>query len=627
MDFKSYDDEQLQNLYKEAKQAYYGDSQVMTDSDFDELEREMENRDLEIFVGTEEYGELIKHLTPMLSLEKVQINSEELTIGQHQAILKLLRRSKYYSTTNTFALPYKADGLAINGIYENGNLRYAVTRGSGKEGRNVIEKVRHLLPEHCEKHVKEIRYECVLPTDVFAKKYAEEYSNSRNLASGILGNIDTNDDRIHDLRLIPLYAVDENGNFILYGNMYRMLITKTQLESYEEMKIVYASLNNNRPSHEMPTDGFVIHPLATGIHTSDHNSHDPNYSLSVKFPPKGAETTVKTIFYKLGRSGEFIPNIILVPVTIDGRSITRVNGYNQGFIEKMNIGIGSRVLINIAGDIIPRLDAVLSSSEEKVPLPENSVIEGVHLMAVNAEEALKLQRFIHGCYVLGFKHFGWSSYTKISQLLDFNCFQIFNKNLVNVESLRKVGFGPTQSQKFIDTIELRRKSGVSLHKIILAMAIDDCGWNTSLQIQKFIAKYKYNLDPEVYQLDYDVKGLTRKVWIECTAGNTSNEILSISQQLIGMDVNLELAYLKPTEQQFMEHELVKYILTGSPKPNFKTKDEFKKTLPNNWIEVGKMDQAQYLITDSPESNTSKMQDAKRLNVQIITYLSTEIFNA
>ncbi|MCK9446549.1 hypothetical protein M0Q50_06760 [bacterium] len=74
----------------------------------------------------------------------------------------------------------------------------------------------------------------------------------------------------------------------------------------------------------------------------------------------------------------------------------------------------------------------------------------------------------------------------------------------------------------------------------------------------------------------------------------------------------------------------KYEMTGSPKPYFKTKDEFTKAITDFGWEHSKMkkrdNECQVLITDDMSKSSSKMILANELGVEIMTYEEiTELF--
>lgn len=64
-----------------------------------------------------------------------------------------------------------------------------------------------------------------------------------------------------------------------------------------------------------------------------------------------------------------------------------------------------------------------------------------------------------------------------------------------------------------------------------------------------------------------------------------------------------------------------YEMTGSPKDfGFSTKGEFTKMAENAGFKNTKLEKGtRYLITDSMDSDSSKMQKARKLGVEIITY--------
>lgn len=73
----------------------------------------------------------------------------------------------------------------------------------------------------------------------------------------------------------------------------------------------------------------------------------------------------------------------------------------------------------------------------------------------------------------------------------------------------------------------------------------------------------------------------------------------------------------------MEKDIKIISMTGSPKPFFKTKELFLEQLsPYGFIEgvmSKKNNKVDILVTNTPESTTSKMTLAKSLGVEIMTY--------
>ena len=84
-------------------------------------------------------------------------------------------------------------------------------------------------------------------------------------------------------------------------------------------------------------------------------------------------------------------------------------------------------------------------------------------------------------------------------------------------------------------------------------------------------------------------------------------------------LELDLDDLKQEEQEDDGVEKIKVILTGSPEEfGYKTKSVFLQQHPNleetsSWKEI------QILVTDSLESNSGKMQKARKAGIPIKTY--------
>ena len=97
--------------------------------------------------------------------------------------------SKY---TGSYVISCKLDG--VSGMYDSNGFLY--TRGNGIVGQNI----NHLIPFlklPTEPNLV-IRGEFVIPRDVFASKYKDQFANARNLVAGII-NKTTIDDKIYDV--------------------------------------------------------------------------------------------------------------------------------------------------------------------------------------------------------------------------------------------------------------------------------------------------------------------------------------------------------------------------------------------------------------------------------------------
>lgn len=129
---------ELTEILNNARKAYYQENrQLMSDFEYDKLYDELYELEKKsgitlsnsptINVGYKIISKLnkIKHSKKMLSLDKTkEISKLEDFLNDKEAILSL-----------------KIDGLTIVLIYENGELKQAITRGNGDVGEDVTHNV------------------------------------------------------------------------------------------------------------------------------------------------------------------------------------------------------------------------------------------------------------------------------------------------------------------------------------------------------------------------------------------------------------------------------------------------------------------------------------------------------
>src|SRR3982751_54308 len=137
----------------------------------------------------------IQHRTPMLSLDNTYSEEE---VGEfYLRISRLLPNQKI-----PVVIEPKVDGVAVSLLYENGELRYAATRGDGSTGDDITQNVRTIrqLPPRLRSEapkVLEVRAEVYMDKHGFdtlneERKKAELplFANPRNAAAGSLKQLD-----------------------------------------------------------------------------------------------------------------------------------------------------------------------------------------------------------------------------------------------------------------------------------------------------------------------------------------------------------------------------------------------------------------------------------------------------
>ena len=141
--------EEKLKLYNEAKEAYYNGVEIMTDQEFDKLEKELglENKS---YVGTHhQKSYTIKHPYLMGSLSKVQIVKDNKGTVDYDKfaddVNSYLKKSKKYGEQVWYCdITPKFDGCSFEVVIDwKGNLQSVSTRGDGEYGKDIKDWFEH----------------------------------------------------------------------------------------------------------------------------------------------------------------------------------------------------------------------------------------------------------------------------------------------------------------------------------------------------------------------------------------------------------------------------------------------------------------------------------------------------
>ena len=333
----------------------------------------------------------VRHLEPLLSLGNV-FSAEELRAFDERVRSGLPAGSKV-----EYVMEPKIDGLACSLIYENGKLVRAATRGDGVVGENVTANVRTIrsipltlkVPEgEAVPELLDVRGEVYMPRQAFmrlneqrAERGESEFANPRNAAAGSLRQLDPQVTASRSLSFFAYYLVGEGAQpkhseslalLARYG--FKVSENYKVVENIDEAIKYIGDFNELRQGLSYDTDGAVI--KVNDVYQQrilGATGKDPRWATAYKYPPEQAETTLKDIDWRVGRTGVLTPTAVLTPVKLSGSVISRATLHNEDFIRVKDIRIGDRVVINKAGEIIPEVLRVVAEKrtgdEKEVEIP------------------------------------------------------------------------------------------------------------------------------------------------------------------------------------------------------------------------------------------------------------------
>ena len=407
---------ELTNEIRDHQFKYYVlDAPTITDAQFDALLKELQALEakhpellepdsptLGVGGGFATTFEQHDHIEKMMSLDNV-FDTEELAAW--------FDRVEKESPSPQYLCELKVDGLAINLLYEDGQLTRALTRGNGVTGEDVTLNVKtikglpHTLTGKKAPSLIEIRGEVFLPVAAFNQlnEELEEagkqlFANPRNCAAGSLRQ---KDPRITASRALGVVVhgvgASEGVTFLSQSDAYSQL-NSLGMPTSERFKVCgtraeveefIAHYNEHRYDVEHEIDGVVIKVDDVAEQKKlGFTSRAPKWAIAYKYPPEEVTTKLLDIKVSVGRTGRVTPFAFMEPVKVAGSTVTNATLHNQEEIERRGVLIGDTVIIRKAGDVIPEvLGPVLSQrtgKERAFVMPTNCPECASELRAITA---------------------------------------------------------------------------------------------------------------------------------------------------------------------------------------------------------------------------------------------------
>jgi DNA ligase (NAD+) len=389
--------EELRRLIRHHEERYYvlSDPEI-ADAEFDALMKELERLELENsnlvtddsptrrVGGRADAGfQTVEHAQAMLSLDNAY-SEDEL-----RAFDDRVRRGLVENGVMPESVPYvaelKIDGLSIALTYENGVLVRGATRGDGVRGEEVTSNVRAIRaiplrlkadgsragsakadpPERME-----IRGEVYLSRKAFERMNQERedagepiFQNPRNAAAGTMRNLDPSLVAKRGLsaffyQLVGDAAPGTHGETLEQLRAWGLPVEKhwARREGIDALLAFVHEWGEKRRTLDFDTDGVVIKvDNVARRNVLGTTSKFPRWAIAFKFPAEQKTTVLRKIEVNVGRTGAVTPFAVLEPVFIAGSTVSMATLHNADDLARKDIREGDTVLVEKAGDVIPRV--------------------------------------------------------------------------------------------------------------------------------------------------------------------------------------------------------------------------------------------------------------------------------
>ncbi len=398
---------------------YIEDQPEITDQEWDQLMRELQElEDLYPELVTPDsptqrvggaplpYFEKVEHRTPMLSLGNA-FGEEDLRDFDRRV------RQGVGNQPVRYVCELKIDGLAVSLRYEDGLFVTGATRGDGQIGEDITQNLKTIrsIPLRLERPLTlEVRGEAYMPKRAFERlnKEREEkgealFANPRNSAAGSLRQLDPKIAAERSLDIF-IYGIGEIAGESIQAHSEGLTFLSSlgfkvnpEWRAFDSIEEVIAFINGwteKRPHLPYEIDGMVIKVDSYAQQQElGFTAKSPRWAIAYKFPAEEAITVLEDIELSVGRTGVVTPTALLKPVSLAGTTVKRASLHNEEIIREKGLMLGDHVVVKKAGDIIPKIEQVLTErrtgNERPFHMPTHCPECNSELVRLEEEVALR----------------------------------------------------------------------------------------------------------------------------------------------------------------------------------------------------------------------------------------------
>lgn len=607
------------------KRLYYAGKPEISDSAYDKLEGELqalapEHPALSV-VGSAPgtAARKMPHDTPMLSLNKTY---------KVEDLVSWMDGEELVGTP-------KVDGNSLSLIYEKGVLSLAKTRGDGRVGEDVTEKVRWIsecLPRLQDKVSVEVRGELYCSNHQFAllvqemlDRKLERPTNPRNIVAGMLGrkqHIDLN-------RFFNFFAFEVIGVSGLKTEIEKFAWLAKQgfpvpphqlIAKEDEMGSYLERIREWMAEDEISYDGAVFAYNRLALQAQLGNTgHHPRFKLSFKWPGQTAEAVITKIEWATSRLGIVTPVAVIEPVQLSGAMISNITLHNAEHVKAYNLKAKDKIEIIRSGEVIPKFLQVVEAAPGNYKWPaacpscgQELSFDSVRLKCLNKDEcAAQKSGFI----------LNWMKAVEIDDISEKRLEQMLQLELVtdvvDLYKLKPADFLklPQTKEKMAEKLykNIQASCDVPLVKFLNGMGIEGAGLRTWEKLVDHFHGLEGILTVDAATL-MEVEGFAEKSAEQIVSGLKDRSALIKRLLKVGLKPGLPKRRFAPGEGPLAGQQ---FVITGAlTQPREQIEKLIREAGGKASSSVSKNTTA--LVTNEGDSTSSKMKKAKDLGIPIWT---------
>jgi len=586
----------------------------------------------------------VVHEMPMLSLDNA-FGEEDMHDFNRRVLARLGSNDDV-----AYACEPKIDGVAVSLLYDDGRLVRGATRGDGTTGEDITSNVRTIdsipltlmgtgYPQRLE-----VRGEIYFSLSGFEQMNNDAlargqkiFANPRNAAAGTLRQLDPRETAQRPLTMfaysigvvasgeMPATHTEILARLGEWGLRINPLVES--VTGVEACIDYYDAMMARRAALDYEIDGVVFKVDAI----EEQNrlgmlTRTPRWAIAHKFPAEEGTTVLEDVEFQVGRTGAVTPVARLRPVKVGGVTISNATLHNMDEVGRLALKIGDTVVIQRAGDVIPKVAAVLiehrPDSAKDIVLPKSCPACGSEVLQPEGEvlarcigglecSAQRKESIRHFASRLALDIEGLGE-KLVNQLVDeglitspADLYKLTAASLVELERM-----APKSANNLLAALE--RSKRTTLPRFIYALGIQEVGESTANSLAMHFKDIDAlrTAEEETLQQVADVGPIVAGKIARFFAQDVNNRVID---ELLASGVDWE-EIASQTDPQVLAGQT--FVLTGTM--STLTRNEAKARLQALGAKVSGSVSSKTTAVVAGDAAGSKLTKAQSLNIPVMT---------